>query len=468
MADLERELVESGLWLAEELAAALNISLPEAWGDMPVDGLSIDSRTTNNADLFIALSGKPRPEFNDFVDTGRDGHDFLENAISAGAVGCLVDRQIELPGRFLTCSDTLDGLWDLGRFRRAQLDVPVIAVTGSSGKTTLKSFLEQALDCDTSEGSLNNHIGVPLSLARTPKSAEYGVFEIGTNHPGEICRLARLVQPDIAVVLNVKNAHIGNFASEGALRHEKLSIGDGVRDGGSLIVHEDLFEEARNRFPQLVVRRFGTSKSAWLRHKDLGANNVELICGENSLTTRVPGGGEHRANTLAATAAVLSVLDLPLKRVFQIENEMPAGRGRQIQVGGICIVDESYNANPDSMQQCLIHLRNSAAKRRLAIVGDMAELGDATGKLHRSLVPVLNQLDGVICVGETMQTNVVPYLDERVQLGSFTDPDGLVEFCTELLRSGGEVLVKSSKRLLWDYKFIDKLTDALQSNPKNP
>lgn len=466
MSGREDQLSVGALWTAEELEAALGVSLSNDWKDVRIDGISIDSRTIREGDLFVALSGKARPMFNDFVDTGRDGHDFIDDAITAGAAGCLTDRKVDSHGPYITCEDTLAGLWNLARFRRTELDGKVIAVTGSSGKTTFKSFLQQALACAANEGSLNNHIGVPFSLARTPKSAEHAVFEIGTNHPGEIQRLAELVNPDIAVVLNVKNAHIGNFGSESALLDEKLSIGEGVRSGGTLIVHEDLYELARGRFPDLIVKDFGPSGTAWMIHEDMGDEEVNLRSEDEMLRCRIPGGGQHRASTLAATATVIRVLGMEILHVLRIGSELPAGRGRWSVVQGIRIVDESYNANPDSMRQCLLHLANSTAESRIAIIGDMAELGEDSAELHRSLVPILNQLDGVICVGETMRSEVAPKLDNGVLLGTFANPNGLIGFCKETLQPGFRVLVKASKGVFWDYQFVEKLTEALQVDPK--
>ena len=177
---------QSTLWSWSELCEALELDQSDG---PEIQGVSIDSRTIEKDELFVALSGKARPEFNVLEDSGRDGHDYIAAAVRQGAGGVLVHRTHASTIPTLRCDDTLTGLWDLAHYRRNQIDGKVIAVTGSSGKTTLKSFLSQALECATSEGSLNNHIGVPLSIVRTPKRASQAVFEIGTNHPGEIAPL---------------------------------------------------------------------------------------------------------------------------------------------------------------------------------------------------------------------------------------------------------------------------------------
>jgi len=176
-----------------------------------VAGISIDSRTLRPGDLFVALRGDPGPRFFASHRSDRDGHDFVADAIEAGAVGVLVDREVDAGVSALHVEDTLDGLWQVAAARRGKFPGKVVALTGSSGKTTLKNFLADALGAFASEGSQNNHIGVPLSLARTSVSDMPAVYELGTNHPGEIGPLSQLVTPDVAVVLNVSPAHIEYF-----------------------------------------------------------------------------------------------------------------------------------------------------------------------------------------------------------------------------------------------------------------
>lgn len=446
----------TSLWTWVELCEALTLDQTEG---PEMRGVSIDSRRIEQDELFVALSGKARPEFNVLEDSGRDGHDFISSAVSRGAAGVLVHRRHGTDVPTLLCDDTLSGLWDLARYRRKQIRGSVIAVTGSSGKTTLKSFLSQALDCAASEGSLNNHIGVPLSIARTSKDASMAVFEIGTNHPGEIAPLSKLARPNVAVVLNVLNAHIGNFASLEALREEKLAIGEGVKAGDCLIVHEDLIDAARACHPDLDVRTYGCSNIADYRYVMDDIDLVSISTKEESVP--IPGGGEHRAATLCATAAVLDVLGESAEKLHSIAAELLPGRGRMFNVNGIRIIDESYNANPESMRKCLDHLARQRGDRRIAIVGEMSELGDQTATLHASLVEVLNTLDGVISVGSAMNTYAYERLDSRVKWGAFDELAGLTAFCAHVLKHNDVVLVKASNTVFWTRDFVPNLLRAL-------
>ena len=449
---------QTALWTWSELCEALEldqISGPQ------IEGVCIDSRTIKEGELFVALSGKPRPEFNVLEDSGRDGHDYIAAAVREGAGGVLAHRTHGSSIPTLHCRDTLDGLWDLARYRRNQIDGNIVAVTGSSGKTTLKSFLSQALDCAASEGSLNNHIGVPLSMARTPKDASKSVYEIGTNHPGEIAPLSRLARPHVAVVLNVLNAHIGNFANLDALREEKLSIGEGNEPAGCLIVYEDLKEPAKARYPNLDVRTYGQSTDADYRFDMVDIDQVEISTLRQHLP--IPGGGEHRATTLCATAAVLDVLGESAEKLATISAELPPGRGRTFNVNGIRVIDESYNANPESMRKCLGHLSSQRGGRRVAIVGEMAELGEQTEELHASLVSELNNVDGVISVGRAMNLHAYERLESHAKWGAFEDIEGLIAFCVDTLKPNDIVLVKGSNTVFWTRNFVSDLIKALDA-----
>ncbi|MYD42864.1 MAG: UDP-N-acetylmuramoyl-tripeptide--D-alanyl-D-alanine ligase [Gammaproteobacteria bacterium] len=453
---------QSPLWTTEELAAALDIGKPET---AEIHGVSIDSRSINRHDLFVALSGKARREFNIHTDSGRDGHDFVEHAVRNGSSCVMSEKPLStaLSVPVAQCEDTLYGLWELARFRRAQLDCPVVALTGSSGKTTLMNFVFQAMRQVVPSGSLNNHIGVPLSIARTRRDAAFACFEIGTNHPGEIVGLSELVRPNIALVLNVTHAHIGNFPDESSLRAEKLSIGEGVPDGGQLIVAEELHQEAQARFSHLHILCFGSSIAANYRFTLLENDRVRLTCSQGELEIDIPGGGEHRASTLCATLAVVDLLGESMSGMHEIGSTLPPGRGHSFTVGDITIIDESYNANPDSMRQCIRQLANQPGVegRRIAIVGDMAELGNQTAALHRSLVEDLLPLDGVICVGPAMFEHVYSRLPTEQRLGYFVATDELLDHCVTTLKSGDRVLVKASNTVFWQQDFVARLCSQL-------
>jgi UDP-N-acetylmuramoyl-tripeptide--D-alanyl-D-alanine ligase len=332
------------LWTWRELCEAL--ALPVVDGP-DISGISIDSRTAKPGDLFIALTGDPGARFNPSQRSDRDGHDFVDSALERGAAGVLVHDQKSRSCPQLMVADTLDALWDLGRAGRKRLNCAVVAVTGSSGKTTCKSLLTAALDAFATPGSLNNHLGVPLSLARTPKHATTAVFEIGTNHPGEIAPLSKLVQPNVAVVLNVHPAHAENFCDMAELRTEKLSISEGLKEDGLLVVHDEIDD---GELPADLARlRFGSTDAADVTLLDVTGDRANFRINSSGrsgdVTAHVPGGGRHRASSLAAVFAVMLALDRDIGDACNLSDDLiPGGRGTHLEAGGITVIDDSYNA----------------------------------------------------------------------------------------------------------------------------
>ncbi|MEM1230423.1 MAG: UDP-N-acetylmuramoyl-tripeptide--D-alanyl-D-alanine ligase [Pseudomonadota bacterium] len=392
------------LWSTAELAAVLGDQTAST-GD-PVTGVAIDSRLVEVGDLFFALPGDPGPRFTVTTRSDRDGHDFAAAALAAGAAAVVVARVLpDLPReRQWVVSDTLDALWALAAARRAELTGPVVAVTGSSGKTTAKSFLAAATGWAASAGSLNNHIGVPLSLARTPRSAPGAVFEIGMNHPGEIAPLSTLVRPDLAVVLNVQNAHAEAFSDPDGIRREKLSIAQGLAPGGRLVLHDKV--DPAGLPAGLRILRFGKTASSAVQLLESLGDQAQFRVQQSTLTAVVPGGGEHRALTLAAVLTVLDALAVPLGAALTLPASLvPQGRGNRRLAGGVEVVDDSYNANPGSMLATLTALGAEpvlAGARRFALLGEMLELGADSAAAHRALLPALEPFDGVWLVGEAM------------------------------------------------------------------
>ncbi|MDE0350720.1 MAG: UDP-N-acetylmuramoyl-tripeptide--D-alanyl-D-alanine ligase [Gammaproteobacteria bacterium] len=448
------------LWTWRELCKAV--------GADPVDGpavrgIDIDSRKLAPGDLFIALSGDPGPRFPGARPSPRDGHDFLEAAFAAGAAGALVHRDAPGQGPCLVVHDTLDGLWDLGRAARARTDARVAAITGSSGKTTAKTFLAQALGAFATPGSLNNHLGVPLSLARTPADARFAVYEIGTSHPGEIAPLSRLARPDVAVVLNVHPAHIEFFDGIDALRREKLSIAEGLRPGGTLVCLDTLDQTGVD--PALPVMTFGESPGADVRLVAFDGRRATIATPSGTVRPDVPGGGVHRALSLAAAAAVLAAFDADPRRLADITHDaVPAGRGNRIQAGQVTLIDDSYNANPASMSAALRDLAGlRAGGRTVALLGEMLELGEDSGRLHTALVPLCARIDRVLCVGAGMR-ELHDGLEPSRRLGFIESPDDLdATALTALLEPGDVVLLKGSNRVFWARDFAARLRDALNA-----
>ncbi|MFW6094650.1 MAG: UDP-N-acetylmuramoyl-tripeptide--D-alanyl-D-alanine ligase [Pseudomonadota bacterium] len=453
----------SALWRWPELCQALGLA-PQAGPD--ITGISIDSRTIRPGELFFALPGDPGPRFNPGHRSDLDGHDFIDAALANGAAGVVAHdgRPREAPQ--LQVGDTLEALWHLGAAARARLRGPVVAVTGSSGKTTAKGFLARALGAFATGGSLNNHLGVPLSLALTPRDASAAVYELGTNHPGEIAPLARLARPHVAVVLNVHPAHRANFVDMAALLGEKLSIHEGLEPGGALVLEASLDVRCLSLREGVRVCRFGNAAEATVALLERGGDHARYRLPTGEVRARVPGGGAHRAATLAAVLCVLHSLGRDLEPALALPDELvPAGRGRAVAAGGITVLDDSYNANPESMRAALASLSGRQGRRRFALLGEMLELGEQSARFHRQLAEAAGELDGVFGVGAGMEP-LMAALPEAKALDWRPEADAaLIDRIAATLGPGDLLLVKGSNRVFWSRDFVRRLVAQLGEQP---
>ncbi|KUR81154.1 UDP-N-acetylmuramoyl-tripeptide--D-alanyl-D-alanine ligase [Novosphingobium sp. Fuku2-ISO-50] len=396
----------TALWTASEIAEATGGSV--AGGDFAVSGAATDSREVMDGDLFIALLGE-----------AADGHRFVDGAFAKGAAGALVDRAVAHP--HVLVGDTTLALDALGRTARARIDAEarVIGVTGSAGKTGVKEALYAALDRSSrgqahrSVKSYNNHVGVPLSLVRMPARTRFGIFEMGMNHAGELAALTRLVRPHVAVVTTIAPAHIGHFSGEAAIAEAKAEIFEGLEPGGTAIIpadspHVEVLAAAAGRHAARVVR-FGTGADADVRLIDAlpTAGGGTLVTTEFAASTgmarklcyTVSQPGAHWAvNSLAVMAAVAAVGgDLGAAGLALAELPDLAGRGARHRIfaedgdgsGSALLIDESYNANPASMRATIAQLGATPARRRLAVLGAMKELGEAGERYHAALAEPL-------------------------------------------------------------------------------
>lgn len=446
------------LWRWSELCDALGAP-PQTGPD--VSGIGIDTRTLQPGELFVALSGDPGPRFNVSHRSSRDGHDYLDAAFGAGAAGALVHRAVHRAEPCIRVEDTLDGLWNLGRAARQRFQGRVAAITGSSGKTTAKTFLAAALDAFATPGSLNNHLGVPLSLARTPRDGTFAVYEVGTNHPGEIEPLARLASPDVAIVLNVHQAHIEFFDGLDALRREKLSIARGLRAGGILVCLDEL--DGAGVAANTLTFGLSTRADVHLSGFDGAVASLETPAGR--VQAPVPGGGEHRALSMAAVAAALIALDVPLDVLSRAANAaLPAGRGNRIEAGGVTLIDDSYNANPASMAAALRGLAAMARHgQKVAVLGEMLELGESARQLHAALAAHCAGIDKVLCVGAGMRA-LHDRLPARQRLGFFDGAQDIdLDALADALAPGAVVLLKGSNRVFWAQGFAARLKERLET-----
>jgi UDP-N-acetylmuramoyl-tripeptide--D-alanyl-D-alanine ligase len=427
-------------------------------GTRPVVGLSIDSRSLTPREGFIAIRG-----------TNRDGHSFVAAALDSGAACAVVDRTFP-PGdeeRLVRVGDTLEALNALGRAGRARAtDTAVIAVTGSVGKTGTKEALRRTLapsgSVHASVKSFNNHWGVPLSLANMPTDVRFGVFEIGMNHAGEIDMLTRLVRPQIAVITTVAPVHLGFFRSVEEIADAKAEIFHGLEPGGSAIINRDnphyqrLKRHAERQGARIVS--FGEAKGADARllSVELKPDESEVeadILGER-LSYRLGAPGLHLVqNSLAVLAAVkLTGADVAAAARAYGDLRAQAGRGGRTvfprKEGAIAIIDESYNANPASMRAALATLglapRNEF-KRRVAVLGDMLELGIQGPQLHQQLAEVVDGagVDVVFACGELMGS-LYEALPASRQGAYAKTAEELAPFLTAGVGPGDVIMVKGS------------------------
>jgi UDP-N-acetylmuramoyl-tripeptide--D-alanyl-D-alanine ligase len=453
------------LWTVAEAARGLGLS-----GDFPdtrIDFVTQDSRLVKPGSLFVALSGTPSGGFISSFASARDGWEFAANAEAAGAVAMIVPHKISGIGvPQLVVKDTLiDGLWALARAARARFSGPVIGLTGSAGKTSTKEFVAAYPGAYASPSSFNNFWGVPLTLCNARTDASLWVVEMGMNQPGEIERLSELTHPTVALVVNVQPVHLEKLGSLEAIRREKVSIARGLTKDGTLVLPVGV--DAPEWNGKLI--RFGEGTEVReLTHSSHGAGwDVAADIGGKRVEFQVTPGAPHRVqNALAALASVHAAgLDAsPLAEKLG-EVGIMTGRGVEQTAGGITVIDDSFNGNPASMIAALDSLkaREMNRGRRIAILGDMLELGADAPAYHEGLAGHLNDIDGIYCVGPLMR-HLYRLVPRGQGLGWHEDPATLQpKEIAALLRAGDVVVVKGSKKMFWVNKFVPGLLAALQA-----
>jgi len=386
------------LWTLGEIVDATGGTLVGGKRDQAISGVSIDTRSLEEGDLFVAIKGEVH-----------DGHRFVGEAFEAGAVAAIVGkgRRVAGKGPLIRVDDTLRALEALGAAARTRTDARIIAVTGSVGKTGTKEALRLALSRDgathASQKSYNNQWGVPLSLALMARETRFGVFEVGMNHPGEITPLTRLIRPHIAIITTVEPVHIGQFNSIEAIADAKAEVFDGLEPGGIAVLNRD-----NPQFARLVaaaeaagagsIVSFGADEKADARliearlHETCSCILADIL--GDRVTYKIAAPGRHFvSNSLAVLAAVkLAGADLALGALALSDWHALKGRGARRQImlpgGPVTLIDESYNANPASMRAALEMLGNTRpgrGGRRIAVLGDMLELGSMGERLHLEL-----------------------------------------------------------------------------------
>lgn len=449
------------LWTSADLIAAVH---GRPIGNLPqgVTGISIDSRAIGPGEAFFAIKG-------DRVD----GHDFASFAVANGA-SLLVVSEGKLPalGRLVTpmivVQDVLQALVDLGCAARDRTAARIIAVTGSVGKTTTKEMLRQALapsgSVHASVASFNNHWGVPLTLARMPETTDYGIFEVGMNHANEIRPLTAMVRPHIAMITTIAPAHLGNFRDLEEIAAAKAEIFEGVVPGGHAVLNRDnaqfaFLEKAARAAGVSHIHSFGADPKSEFRLIDFlpGGEGGLLRAAVGGQTLEVPMGapGRHIAENAVAVLGAVHLAGGDIEKAMGGLAAMQAekGRGRRYRLardgGWFTLIDESYNANPASMRAAIALLRDAephGTGRRIAVLGDMLEMGAHSPAVHAGLAePLLEAGIADVWLGGPDMAALRDALPEGVRREYRDTADDLAGYALEAVRPGDVLVVKSSK-----------------------
>jgi UDP-N-acetylmuramoyl-tripeptide--D-alanyl-D-alanine ligase len=419
--------------LAEHAGAQPNVA---------VAGWSIDSRTLQAGDLFFALRGPVH-----------DGHLYVQAALEKGAVAAVVERAAG-QAREIRVKDTLTALQTLASWARQKWGGKVIGVTGSAGKTTTKDviahLLASQMEVGKTAGNLNNHFGLPLSILRLPDRARVAVLEMGMNHAGEIRELARMAAPDIGVVTNVGYAHTENFGSIDDVARAKRELIEGLRPGGTAVLNADDPRVAAFREIHAgPVVTFGFAESAGVRAEEttFGPAGARFRCA--GIWFESPLAGRHGVLNVLAGLAVARLFDIAPEKLRHAVRTLAPGRmrGERIEKHGAVLLNDCYNSNPEAARAMLDVLRETPAQRRIAVLGEMLELGRASEELHRGVgrYAVEHGIDLLIGIrGEARYL-----VDEARRAGLpahfFEDSAAAGEFVRAMIRPGDAILFKGSR-----------------------
>ena len=460
------------LWTAAELQEATGGRLQNCDPDTPISSVSIDSRTLEKGAVFFAITG-----------VSMDGHQFVEKALEAGAALCVVEAEklSTLPenGSYLVVEDALEAMRNAASASRARMGGKVVGVTGSVGKTSTKEMLRHAFTpsgkTHAPDKSFNNHWGVPLTACRMARDTEFGVFEIGMSAPNEITPLTTLVKPDIAIITTVAPVHLEFFKNVEGIADAKAEIFDGLSQEGAAILNRDnaYYERllARALAKTDRVYTFGSHEKADARLIDLksDANGNEItaeILGETIRFYLALPGGHQVMNALAVLLAV-KLAGADFAKAIEALGRITAteGRGARQSLKSpegmvITLIDESYNANPASMRAALAVLEATPPEdggRRIAVLGDMLELGADGPQLHSELAPVIveRHVNKVFACGPLMK-NLFDALPKELQASYAKEAQELAPLLLPQLKHGDVVMVKGSNGVRM-VKVLDQL-----------
>ena len=444
------------LWTHTEAANATKGRAASAW---KATGVSIDSRSVEPGDLFIAIRGD-----------NTDGHRFVADALANGAAAAMVAGDwTEAPAKapLLIVRDTDAGMADLARAARARTKARIVGVTGSVGKTSTKEMLALVFGrlgkIAATKGNLNNHWGLPLSLARMPRDAEFGIFELGMNHPGEIEPLSKILQPEIAIITTVEAVHLEHFDSEEGIADAKAEIFAGMLADGAAVLNRNNphFDRLREHAKAAGLRRicsFGTTRDADIRLVSMSADDdgsdIAAAVDGQVVLYRLGAPGNHLAMNSLAVLGAAHMLGTDLPHAMQALGDFRPMKGRgerhtvRFDDGSFTLIDESYNASPASMRAALEVLgaaTRGPGGRTVAVLGDMLEIGDTAAEAHAALAADVarNGVEIIITAGPNME-NLAKALPKNITSFHGADSAAIRDTVLDLVRPGDVVMVKGS------------------------
>lgn len=427
--------------------------------NVPFQFVSIDTRTLQPGDLYVALVGERL-----------DGHEFIQQAIDKGACGVLVSKKIDLDIPFIQVEDTTKALGLLALYNREKFKKGLVAITGSSGKTTIKgmmaTLLRQQNEVLVTRGNLNNHIGAPLTLLRLNHTYDYAVVELGASAEGEIAYSANLAKPTVSILTNAEAAHLEGFGDIETIARTKGEIIDALDESGTAILNADspYFDQWQTRAGSKKVISFGESEAADIRATDIGINTMgccefTLHANDESLPVFLKVMGKHNVFNALACAGACLALDMPLPLIVAGLQAFEGVEGRLIEklgFAGSAVIDDSYNANPASVRAA-IDVLGTRKGHKIFILGDMAELGVETQLAHAEMGAYAREgdIDEFYALGEFSRQAADSFGDNAHW---FASHENLVRYLKQQLNSDVTVLVKGSRSAHMDRVVADIIT----------
>ncbi|WP_425361929.1 UDP-N-acetylmuramoyl-tripeptide--D-alanyl-D-alanine ligase [Candidatus Tisiphia endosymbiont of Mystacides longicornis] len=441
------------IWSARDLSNALNI---EVHPDIHGGQVQFNSNSVTDGDLFIALKG------------ANDGHNYALHALERGANAVIISQEITgLPNeKVIMVPDTLTALHQMAEYKRQKSQAKFIGVTGSSGKTGTKEAIKTVLShfgsTFASRGNFNNHLGVPINLASLPDDIEYAVFEMGMNHPGEIRALTKMVRPDISVITTISEAHLEFFQSQLHLVDAKCEIFEGMSKDGIAVIDLDspYYNQVLQNLKQLSINNiysFGTSPYAdcslisYEYQQITQQVRLRYSIHNTKIDIEIPLVPEHYARNYTIALQMSAILNLDINVAARQLSKilLMDGRGKLINAKyhgqDYQIICDYYNANPESVKAALLYLKQLSGKKKIAIIGDMLELGDNSIKFHKDLIPAIldSGANRVFLVGNNTQY-IYQSLPNEIEKIHFDNVDLLIENLSKLLKGNELILIKGS------------------------